>query len=335
MNITIIGAGSWGTALSLVLADSGHNVSLWAREPELTDSINTQNQNLLYLKDVVLPENIQCFSDYKQALKGAEAVLFATPSHVLRRVAEDVKPHLNGYEIIISVVKGIENETYLTMSQVLTQVLDGVIDQDRIGVLYGPSHAEEVAKRKPTVVSVASYSTSTAKDIQALFKSPMFRVYMNRDILGIEIAGSIKNIMAIAAGIAEGADFGDNAIAALITRGLQEMKRLGVRLGASQDTFAGLAGVGDLVVTCTSKHSRNRTVGYRIGKGESLDDIIASMNMVAEGVKTTKSVHGWATRLNVDMPITNSVYNVLFKGLNPKEGVYQLMTREQKEEILF
>jgi len=335
VNITVIGAGSWGTALSMVLADSGHNVRLWAREPELSAHINEHHTNLFYLKGIVLPENINCYNDFSESLKDSGVILFATPSHVLRSVALQIKPFLKGHEMLISVVKGIENETFLTMSQVLCEVFDGIIPQDHIGVLYGPSHAEEVALRKPTAVVVASYSASTSRTIQQLFRSPMFRVYINHDVIGVEVAGSIKNIMAIAAGIADGADFGDNAIAALVTRGLQEIKRLGVRLGASQDTFAGLAGIGDLVVTCTSRHSRNRTVGYRIGKGETLDDIIKSMDMVAEGVKTTRSVHGWAKSLNVEMPITDSVFQVLFEGLDPKEGVYRLMTRQQKEEIIF
>lgn len=335
MNITIIGAGSWGTALALVLADSGHRVRLWAREPEVSDSINKHHKNPYYLKDILLPESIECHTGFKESLEDADFVMFATPSHVLRQVSGLVKQHLSGNETIISVVKGIENETFLTMSQVLAQSLDGVISQDKIGVLYGPSHAEEVALRKPTAVVVSSFADSTAIQIQSLFTSPMFRVYRNRDMLGIEIAGSIKNIMAIAAGIAEGAEFGDNSIAALVTRGLQEMRRLGVMLGASQDTFSGLAGIGDLVVTCMSRHSRNRSVGVRIGRGETLDEVIKSMDMVAEGVKTTKSVHGWAEKLNVDMPITNAVYKVLFENMDPRQGVYQLMTREQKEEILF
>jgi len=335
VNITIIGAGSWGTALSLVLADSGHNARLWAREPELTGHLNEHHTNLFYLKGIELPSSIKCYSSFSEALNEAQVVVFATPSHVMRQVAGLVKSHLKGHETLISVVKGIENETYLTMSQVLTEVFDGIIPQDKIGVLYGPSHAEEVALRKPTAVVAASYSSTTAREIQQLFRSPMFRVYINHDVIGVEVAGSIKNIMAIASGIADGAGFGDNSIAAIVTRGLQEIKRLGMRLGASQDTFSGLAGIGDLVVTCTSKHSRNRQVGHRIGKGESLDDIIESMNMIAEGIKTTRSVYGWAQKLNVEMPITNSVYKVLFEDMDPKVGVYQLMTREQKEEILF
>ncbi len=335
MKIAIIGAGSWGTALSIVLAKSGHETVLWAREKAVVEGIQSTHINPNYLNDVNLPDTILCSNDFEPVLSGADVVIFATPSHVMRQLATVVSGYLTGNEIIISLVKGIENGTYFTMSQVLTEVLGHKINSDKIAVLYGPSHAEEVAKELPTTVVVASPSQNTASTVQSLFQTPMFRVYINKDVKGVEIAGSIKNIMAIAAGIADGCDFGDNAIAALITRGLQEIRRLGMRLGASQDTFQGLAGVGDLVVTCTSKHSRNRYVGYHIGKGEKLDDIISRMNMVAEGVKTTKSVYNWAKKLNIEMPITESVYHVLFEGLSPKDGVYKLMTREQKEEITF
>jgi len=335
VNIAIIGAGSWGTALSLVLADSGHDVRMWARETEVAIHINEHHRNPSYLSDIVLPDKVSCFNEIAHTLEAADVILFATPSHVLRSIAQLVLPYVTKDQLVVSVVKGIENETFFTMTQVLKDVLSDVVPEDHIGTLYGPSHAEEVAMRKPTAVVVAAYSNSTAKSIQALFTSPMFRVYMNRDVIGVEVAGSIKNIMAIAAGIAVGAGFGDNAIAAMVTRGLQEMKRLGMRLGASQDTFSGLAGIGDLVVTCTSEHSRNRYVGERIGRGESLQKITAHMNQVAEGVKTTRSVYGWAQKLQVEMPITEAVFKVLFEGLDPKEGVYSLMTREQKEEILF
>lgn len=335
MIVSVIGAGSWGTALSLVLADSGHSVRLWAREPEVVHHINAHHKNPAYLTEAQLPEQISCFEGLDEALLTSEVVLIATPSHAVRSVATAMQPLLKGSQLLISVVKGIENETFMTMTQVLSEVMVQTLPKDNIATLYGPSHAEEVALRQPTAVVVAAHSSSTASVVQNMFTSPMFRVYVNRDVTGVEVAGSIKNIMAIAAGIAEGAGFGDNAIAALITRGLQEIKRLGMRLGASQDTFAGLAGVGDLVVTCTSKHSRNRYVGRRIGSGERLEAIIQEMKQVAEGVETTRSVRGWARELNVDMPITEAVYQVLFEGLDPREGVYQLMTRSQKEEVLF
>lgn len=335
MIVSVIGAGSWGTALSLVLADSGHNVRLWAREPEVVHHINQHHHNPVYLADIPLPEAVRCYPSLEETVLTAEVLVIATPSYAVRSIAERLRPLLNGSQLLISVVKGIENETFMSMTKVLSQVMEGRLPQDNIATLYGPSHAEEVAQRQPTAVVVAAYSSSTATVVQNMFSSPMFRVYVNRDVLGVEVSGSIKNIMAIAAGIAEGAGFGDNAIAALITRGLQEIKRLGMRLGASQDTFAGLAGIGDLVVTCTSKHSRNRYVGRRIGAGESLEAIIKDMKQVAEGVETTRSVRGWAAKLQVDMPITEAVYQVLFQGLDPREGVYKLMTRSQKEEVLF
>jgi glycerol-3-phosphate dehydrogenase (NAD(P)+) len=330
----MIGAGSFGTALSIVLARAGNDVQMWARESEVAYRINNHHINDDYIPDVTLPDSITCHTELADALQDRDIVVFATPSHAVRPMAEKVKPHLNGDELIVNVAKGIENETYLTMSQVLTEVLEGKIIEDHIGVIYGPSHAEEVSRFKPTTVVATAYSKSTARTIQDTFMTPMFRVYLNTDIMGVEIGGSVKNIMAIAAGIVDGAELGDNAKAALITRGLHEMKRLGMSLGASQDTFSGLTGMGDLIVTCTSEHSRNRFVGYNIGQGKKLDNIINNMNMVAEGVKTTKSVKGWAKELGVEMPITDAVYSVLFEDKDPKDALYELMTRMAKEEIV-
>ncbi len=335
MNISIIGAGSWGTALSMLLAEKDHDVRLWAREPEIVESINKEHKNCVYLTDVALPHNITAWSDLGDALNDANVVVFATPSHTIRGMAGKAKPLLRGKERIVTVAKGIEMDTFMTMSQVLSQVLDGVISDDYIGVLSGPSHAEEVSRHMPTTVVSSSNSKQTSLFFQALFMTPHFRVYVNRDIIGVEVSGAVKNIMAIAAGIGDGAELGDNAMAALITRGLAEMRRLGIKLGASQETFAGLTGVGDLIVTCTSRHSRNRNVGYRIGKGEKMKDITSSMKMVAEGVKTTRSVYLWAKSLNVNMPITEKVYQVLFEDLPPRKAVHQLMTRDPKEEIIF
>lgn len=334
MKVTVIGAGSWGTALAMVLAQAGNDVKIWARELQIVDNINNTHTNGIYLPGIVLPASIRAHASLEEALYGAEIVVFATPSHTVRKLAELSKPYLKGNEVIVNVAKGIENETFLTMSQVLSEVFEGSIIEDHIGVLYGPSHAEEVSLHKPTTVVSAGNSKSTAKIIQNVFMTPMFRVYVNNDMLGVEIAGSVKNILAIAAGIVEGLDLGDNANAALLTRGLAEMKRLGMRLGASQDTFSGLAGIGDLIVTCTSRHSRNRYVGYQLGKGEKLNDIVSRMEMVAEGVNTTKSVYKWSQKLQVDMPITEHVYNVLFENDNPKDAVYDLMTRDPKEEVL-
>lgn len=332
--ITIIGAGSFGTALAVVLARAGNSVRLWAREAEVAYGINKRHRNPAYISDVTLPDTITCHTDLEECLNNPEMVVFATPSHVMREVATKIKPFFNGDEIIVSVAKGIENKTFMTMSQVLAEVLQGKIIDDHIGVMSGPSHAEEVSKFKPTTVVASSYSKRTARTIQNTFLTPMFRVYLNYDIIGVEIGASVKNIMAIAAGIVDGAQLGDNAKAALITRGLHEMKRLGMRLGGSQDTFSGLSGMGDLVVTCTSEHSRNRFVGYHIGQGKQLEEITSQMNMIAEGVKTTRSVYEWSKKLEVEMPITAAVYHVLFEQVDPKDMLYDLMTRNTKEEIV-
>jgi len=332
--VTMIGAGSFGTALALVLDTAGNKVKMWAREQEIVDSINRDHRNPSYLSDIDLPKDIRAYNELKAALEGCDQVIFATPSHALREVASKVKPLLKGHELIVTVSKGIENQTLKTMSQVLVEVFQDTILEDNIGVLYGPSHAEEVGKLRPTTVVASAYSKRSARIIQETFLTPMFRVYVNLDIMGVEIGGSVKNIMAIAAGIVDGAGMGDNAKAALITRGLHEMKRMGTMLGAHADTFSGLTGMGDLIVTCTSEHSRNRNLGLRIGKGEKLDDIVNSMNMVAEGVRTTRSVSDWALRNGVEMPITQAVYQILFENTDPSDALQKLMTREPKEEIL-
>jgi len=332
--IGIIGAGSFGTALAVILARSGYSVTLWAREKEVAEGINNNRINPSYLSDVELPDSIVSTTEFEKALADSEMVVIATPSHAVRDVSETIKPFLKGNEVVVTVSKGIEEDTFLTMSQVLAEVLDEVVIEDQIGVLYGPSHAEEVGHFKPTTVVAAAYSKRTARAIQETFMTPMFRVYLNYDIIGVEIGGSVKNIMAIAAGIVDGAELGDNAKAALITRGLHEMKRMGMLLGASQDTFSGLTGMGDLIVTCTSKHSRNRYVGFRIGQGDKLKAITDGMNMIAEGVKTTKSVFHWAERNKVEMPITEAVYKILFQDVEPKDALYELMTRNPKEEIM-
>ncbi|MEX2347560.1 MAG: NAD(P)H-dependent glycerol-3-phosphate dehydrogenase [Balneolaceae bacterium] len=332
--ISIIGGGSFGTAISVVLGTSGYPVTIWAREAEVVDGINRNHFNPAYIKDVELPENIDASHNLDHALKGAEMVVFATPSHALREVAKKTKPHFKGDEIIVTISKGIEKDSLMTPSQILVDVLEGAVLEDQIGVLTGPSHAEEVSKFKPTTVVAAAYSKRAARIIQETFMTPAFRVYLNHDILGVEIGAALKNIMAIAAGIVDGAELGDNAKAALITRGLHEMKRMGTKLGASQDTFSGLTGMGDLIVTCTSQHSRNRFVGYNIGKGRKLDEIISGMNMVAEGIKTAQSVCQWSRSSNVEMPITEAINKVLFEDMDPKDAVHELMTRNAKDEII-
>jgi glycerol-3-phosphate dehydrogenase (NAD(P)+) len=332
--IAIIGAGSFGTAIAVLLGNKGYSVSIWAREPEIVEGINKNGINPEYLTDIKLPESVEAFKSIEETVKDAEMIVFSTPTHALREVAKKTKPHLAGNEILVSVAKGIEQDSLMTPSQILVDVLEGVVLEDQIGILTGPSHAEEVGKFKPTTVVASAYSKRAARMIQETFITPMFRVYLNYDILGAEIGGALKNIMAIAAGIVDGAKLGDNAKAALMTRGLHEMKRMGSALGASQDTFSGLTGMGDLIVTCTSKHSRNRYVGFHIGKGKSLEEIKAGMNMIAEGVKTTKSVSQWSRKNNIEMPITDAVYKVLFENMDPKDAVHELMTRHAKNEIM-
>lgn len=332
--VTIVGAGSFGTALATVVSAAGNEVQIWAREAEIVASINKHHINPSYLTDLTLPASIKAVSDLENNLSSQELILFSTPSHTLREIAGRIKPCLSGNEILVTVSKGIENNTFKTMSEILIEVMEDVTEKDKIGVLYGPSHAEEVAKLRPTTVVAAAYSNETTRIIQETFHTPMFRVYANDDIVGVEIGGSVKNIMAIAAGIIDGASLGDNAKAALITRGLHEMKRMGTIMGANHDTFSGLTGMGDLIVTCTSSHSRNRYVGEQIGKGKKLDDIIKSMNMVAEGIKTTKSVYDWSIKNQVEMPITEAVYHVLFDNIDPSDALQRLMSRDPKDEII-
>lgn len=333
-NICIIGAGSFGTALAVVLTRAGNHVKIWAREQNVADVINKLHKNPDYLPGVDLDKSITCYNELGKCLSARDVVVFATPSHAVREVAEQVKKHLTGNEVIVNVAKGIENGTNLRMSELLAEVLAPVIPEHKIGIISGPSHAEEVSRFEPTTVVAASTAKELALKIQDIFMTPMFRVYVNHDLIGVEIGGAIKNIMAIAAGITDGFELGDNAKAALMTRGLHEMKRFATTLGAEERTLSGLSGMGDLIVTCTSQHSRNRNLGFRIGKGEKLRQIENSMHMVAEGVRTTKAVQRWAEELEIDMPITNAVYEVLFENKNPQDMLYELMTRDPKEEII-
>jgi glycerol-3-phosphate dehydrogenase (NAD(P)+) len=332
--IGIIGAGSFGTALSKVFIDAGNEVQIWAREADIVDQINQHHHNPAYLPDLELPKELKAVKTLEEVVQSQQLLVLATPSHTLRTMAESIKPMLKGNEVVITVSKGIEQDTFMTMSQVLVEALEGVITSDQIGVLYGPSHAEEVAHQKPTTVVAASYSTRTATYIQNTCMTSMFRIYVNNDVLGVEIGGSVKNIMAIAAGVIDGAGWGDNTKAALITRGLHEIKRMGVQFGAHTDTFSGLTGMGDLIVTCTSEHSRNRRLGLEIGKGKSLDEVVEGMDMVAEGVKTTRAVYYWAKKHGIEMPITTAIYQVLFEGMNPVDALNDLMNRDPKQEGL-
>lgn len=327
----MIGAGSWGTALTISLANAGHEVTLWARRPAAAAFMDQERHNPTYLPRAVIPDAVHITSHLAEAARDKDIWVFATPSQAVREVADRLRPFAHPDLVVVSVAKGIENHTLKTTTQVLAEVLD-VVPRERIGVLYGPSHAEEVASGVPTAVVAAAPSLEVASEIQETFLTPRLRVYVNPDVLGVEIAGSVKNVLAIAAGMSEGVGYGDNAKAALITRGMAEIQRLGVAMGARASTFSGLAGLGDLVVTCMSKLSRNRYLGEQVGRGKSLQEVEDSMQMVAEGVRTTQSVHELARTYNVEMPITEAVYAILFEGKRPDDAVSDLMTRSAKQE---
>jgi len=330
-NVAVIGAGSWGTALAISLAETGHHVRLWARREEAAQQMRTARHNPAYLPDAVIPEAMHITHDLDDAVQGTNVWLMAIPSQGVRRVASRLTGHFDKDVLLVSVAKGIENGTLMTTSEVLQDVFKEA-RPDQIAVLYGPSHAEEVAQHCPTTVVSASSHLSTAEKVQDIFMTPTLRVYANPDLRGVEIAGSVKNVLAIAAGISDGVGYGDNAKAAILTRGLAEIKRLGVAMGANEGTFGGLAGIGDMVVTCMSTLSRNRNLGYAIGQGKSLEQVQEEMTMVAEGVRTTSSVMELASRLDVEMPITAAVHSILFEGVPPKDAVRRLMMRSAKQE---
>lgn len=330
--ITVIGPGSWGTALSQVLVDNGHDVRLWGNVREQMEEIITKHTNEAFLPNIVLPEAIQGYYSLEEAMKGVDTVLIVVPTKAFRPVLNELKAVAKNPLTIIHASKGIEPGTSKRITEVINDEFPEELIKDLV-VLSGPSHAEEVILRQPTTVTSASTNLKAAEAVQDLFMNHYFRVYTNTDVIGVEIGGALKNIIALGAGMCDGLGYGDNAKAALITRGLAEISRLGCDMGANPLTFAGLSGVGDLIVTCTSPHSRNWNVGNKIGKGESLDTILENMGMVAEGVRTTKAAHEMATQLNVQMPITAAIYDVLFNGRNPREAVDQLMTRGGKNEV--
>ena len=330
--ISVIGAGSWGTTLAILLAEKGHEVLLWVFEEDELPKLKKERVNIKYLPGAKFPSNLKLTGSLTDAVDSMDFLVIATPSHVVRSVCRQFAKQIRDDQYIVNIAKGIENNTLKRMSEVLEETLN--ISPDRISTLYGPSHAEEVSQKIATAVVSASSDIKTARKIRELFRTQYFRVYSSNDIIGVELGGSLKNVIAIAAGICDGAGFGDNTKAALLTRGMVEMIRLGTTMGAQQETFAGLSGIGDLIVTCTSKHSRNRYVGEEIGKGRKLEDILDEMVMVAEGVKTTRSVYQLLKKYNVEMPISEQVYEVLFENKSPLEAVRDLMTRDPKEESL-
>lgn len=332
LKIGVVGAGSWGTAIANLLASKGFKVDLWVYESEVIEQIKARRENTFFLPGFTLSGNITPTNDIKDVVSNKDLVTVVVPSHFVREVTSAMGPYVSKDTIIVSASKGIENKTHLTMSGVLQEALHP-IDSRQLAVLSGPSFASEVAANVPTVVTVASHESSTAEFVQHVFATRYFRVYTSHDMVGVELGGSVKNVIAIAAGGIDGLKLGLNTRAALITRGLTEMRRLGLKLGANPRTFTGLAGIGDLLLTCTGDLSRNHTVGKKIGEGMKLKDILSEMRMVAEGVRTAKSVYNFSRKLGVEMPICHSTYRVLYEDLSPMEAVYQLMTRDLRHEL--
>jgi glycerol-3-phosphate dehydrogenase (NAD(P)+) len=331
VRIAVLGGGSWGTALAVLLAGRGQDVSMWEFFDERVQAMVGDRENKAMLPGIKIPESITITSSMAEALPGSDIVLLVVPSHVLRETVEKAAGLMAGSEKVVIATKGVERETLKRMSEVVEEVAG--VGQERIAVLVGPSHAEEVARELPTAIVSSSLDEETAKYVQENFATPMFRVYTNTDIVGVEIGVAVKNVIAIAAGITDGLGFGDNTKGALLTRGLAEITRLGVKMGARQQTFAGLAGIGDLITTCTSQHSRNRFVGQELGKGRKLKDILDGMVMIAEGVRTTQSAVGLAEKYEVEMPISEEVNKILFEDKPPKEAMKDLMLRSPKPEV--
>lgn len=332
MNIGVIGAGSWGTTLANLLAKKGFAVTLWAYEKDLVERMRKTGVNDLYLPDVTLSSNLRFSSTLGEVAAGQHLLLLVPPSQVMRRVIQEAAAAIEPDSLIVSASKGIENDSLQIMSEVLSEVLPAGI-RGQTAYLSGPSFAKEVAAEMPTAVTVAAESQDVAKKVQEVFSTDYFRVYTNSDVVGVELGGALKNVMALAAGVSDGLGFGYNTRAALITRGLAEMNRIGAAMGADPATFAGLAGMGDLVLTCTGDLSRNRSVGYALGQGRSLQDILQEMTMVAEGVKTTLSTYQLAKKLEVEAPITEQMYLILYENKNPRQAVIDLMQRELKSEV--
>lgn len=330
--IAVLGSGSWGTALSMVLAENGHSVELWSRSVEQVRSINQEKRNPNYLPDVQLPEGIHATMDLSEAIEGASVAVLVVPTKAMRDVLPELRRVMKQAMLFVHASKGIEPESNLRISQIIEEEIPEEL-RSGVVVLSGPSHAEEVCQKQPTTVTSASENEEHARLVQDLFMSNDFRVYTNPDVIGVEMGGALKNIIAIGAGMTAGLGFGDNAKAALMTRGLAEMARLGLKQGANPMTFAGLGGLGDLIVTCTSVHSRNWRAGYALGTGKSVAEVEQEMGMVVEGIRTTKAAYQLAKKLNVEMPITEELYQVLFHNKPVDEAVAELMGRVKKQEV--
>lgn len=332
MQIGVVGGGSWGTALANLLARKGYPVDWWIYEPDLCRQILEKKENSIFLPGIELPENLHPTNDLAAVVRDKALVPIVVPSHVMRTVTRQMADHLKTGTIVVSASKGIENDTLLTMSGVIRETISD-LEANRFAVLSGPSFAVEVARGVPTVVTVAAADLDCAQTVQHIFATPTFRVYTNDDIIGVELGGAVKNVIAIAAGMIDGLGLGLNTRAALITRGLAEISRLGRAMGADPRTLGGSAGLGDLVLTCTGDLSRNHTIGKKIGQGMKLQDVLLDMRMVAEGVKTARSVYNLSLRMNVEMPISHAVYRILYENLAPVQAVQELMTRDLKNEL--
>lgn len=332
--VAIIGSGSWGTALAVLLNNNGHNVSIWSFKKEEAQAIKENGENKEFLPGIPISIEINITNNEQEAVEGADIVVFSTPSKFVRTIAKRFKPYLKVNQIIVNVAKGLEDDTLYTLSE----VFEAEFPDNFVCVLSGPSHAEEVGRGIPTTCVVACKDIKIAEFVQEIFMSPVFRVYTNTDIVGVEIGGALKNVIALAAGTSDGLGFGDNTKAALMTRGITEISRLGVAMGANRETFSGLTGIGDLIVTCTSMHSRNRRAGILLGQGKSLTETLQEVHQVVEGVNTAKAAYELAKKYNVIMPITEEINKVLFENKDAKQAVADLMTRDktvehEKEEI--
>ncbi|MTD42215.1 NAD(P)H-dependent glycerol-3-phosphate dehydrogenase [Erwinia sp. CPCC 100877] len=332
--VAVLGPGSWGTALAQVLAENGHEVRIWGNNQAQIDEINEYHTNKHYLPELVIPASIQGKSSLEECIADADAVLFVVPTKAIRAVAREFTAKCQNRPLIIHASKGLEQGSHKRISEVLMEEIP--LEKRRgLAVLSGPSHAEEVAVHDITTITAASEHLEEAKYVQCLFMNDYFRIYTNDDVIGVETGAALKNIIALGAGAIHGLGFGDNAKAAIMTRGLAEISRLGVAMGANPLTFIGLSGVGDLIVTCTSVHSRNWRAGNLLGKGHSLDEILANMGMIVEGVSTTKAAYELSQQLNVEMPITEAIYRVLYENLEVKQAAKEIMLREGKTENEF
>ncbi len=328
-SVSFLGGGSFGTALSIILSKKGIKVNIWDRNKNIVEDINEKRENIRYLHGVVIPQNVDASNDAKSVIKKGEVLVLSVPSQAVREVLRNFKNFIREDQIIVNIAKGIEEKSGKRLSKVIQEELP----LNKVVVLSGPSHAEEVARDIPTTVAVSSENMEYAKKIQDLFMTNKFRVYTNEDIIGVEIGGAVKNVIALACGISDGIGYGDNSKAALMTRGIAEIVRIGEKLGGKRETFSGLTGIGDLIVTCTSVHSRNRRAGILIGQGLPVNKAVEEVGMVVEGIKSCRAFYELKEKLNVQMPITEALYNILFQGKEPKDTVYELMTRAKKDEV--